>query len=78
MNATEHGLDGLHDEPRPGATRTITDANIEQVITTTLMLESAPENATLLEPLGYLPPAEYEMQFERLAAEPLLLEHSTT
>lgn len=31
----------------------------------------------LLEPLGYLPPAEYEMQFERLAAAPLLLEHST-
>ncbi len=30
----------------------------------------------LMEPLGYLPPAEYEMQFERLAA-PLLLEHST-
>lgn len=76
MNATEHGLDGLHDEPRPGAARTITDANIEQVITTTL--ESTPENVTLLEPLGYLPPAEYEMQFERLAAEPLLLEHSTT
>ena len=31
----------------------------------------------LLEPLGYLPPAEYEMQFERLAAAPMLLEHST-
>lgn len=32
----------------------------------------------LLEPLGYLPPAEYEMQFERLIAAPRLLEHSTT
>lgn len=32
----------------------------------------------LLEPLGYLPPAEYERQFEQLAAAPLLLEHSTT
>jgi hypothetical protein len=31
----------------------------------------------LLEPLGCLPPAEYEMQFERLAAAPRLLEHST-
>ena len=32
----------------------------------------------LLEPLGYLPPAEYELQFERLSAAPRLLEHSTT
>ena len=31
----------------------------------------------LLEPLGYLPPAEYEVQYERLAAAPRLLEHST-
>src|SRR5690349_8083171 len=34
------GLAGLRDEPRPGATRTITDAHVEQVITTTL--ESTP------------------------------------
>ena len=32
----------------------------------------------LLEPLGYLPPAEFEMQFEQLTAAPRLLEHSTT
>lgn len=38
------GLDGLHDEPRPGATRTITDAQIERVITTTL--EETPAGAT--------------------------------
>jgi hypothetical protein len=35
----------------------------------------------LLEPLGYLPPARYGMQFanecEQLAATPPLLEHST-
>ena len=31
----------------------------------------------LLEPLGYLPPAEFEMQFERLAAAPRLLKRST-
>ena len=31
-----------------------------------------------LEPLGYLPPAEYELQFEQLHATPRLLEHSTT
>jgi transposase len=32
----EHGLDGLHDEPRPGAPRTITDYDVEQVIVKTL------------------------------------------
>ena len=30
----------------------------------------------LMAPLGYLPPAEYEMQFEQLTAAPRLLEHS--
>jgi len=38
------GLDGLLDEPRPGAPRTVTDAHVERVITTTL--EAAPPNAT--------------------------------
>jgi len=38
------GLAGLHDEPRPGAQRTITDAHVEQVITTTL--ETTPADAT--------------------------------
>jgi transposase len=38
------GLDGLHDEPRPGAQRTITDAHVEQVVTTTL--EETPTDAT--------------------------------
>jgi transposase len=40
----EHGLDGLRDEPRSGAPRTIEDAHIEAVIVKTL--ESVPENAT--------------------------------
>ena len=31
----------------------------------------------LLEPLGYLPPAEYEAQFDQLATPQRLLEHST-
>jgi transposase len=37
-------LDGLHDEPRPGAPRTVTDADVERVIVTTL--EETPRDAT--------------------------------
>lgn len=37
-------LDGLTDEPRPGPPRTITDAQVEDVVTRTL--ESKPANAT--------------------------------
>jgi transposase len=37
-------LEGLVDEPRPGAPRTITDAQVERVIVTTL--EQAPKDAT--------------------------------
>ena len=37
-------LDGLHDEPRPGAPRTVTDDDVERVIVTTL--EETPRNAT--------------------------------
>src|SRR3954447_7780190 len=37
-------LDGLLDEPRPGAPRSVTDAQVEQIITATL--ESKPETAT--------------------------------
>ncbi len=40
----EDRLDGLIDEPRPGAPRSVTDAKVEQIITTTL--ESKPEAAT--------------------------------
>ncbi len=39
-----HGIDGLYDEPRPGAPRTISDAQVEAVIVRTL--ESMPRNAT--------------------------------
>jgi transposase len=38
------GLDGLHDEPRPGQPRKITDSDVEQVIVKTL--EEQPVNAT--------------------------------
>jgi transposase len=40
----ERRLDGLHDEPRPGKPRTISDADVEQVITKTL--EETPSGAT--------------------------------
>jgi transposase len=40
----EHRLDGLLDEPRPGRPRTVSDAQIEALITMTL--ETAPKDAT--------------------------------
>jgi transposase len=40
----DHRLQGLTDEPRPGAPRSLRDAKIEEVITRTL--ESKPDNAT--------------------------------
>jgi transposase len=40
----EGGVEGLLDEPRPGAPRQITDAAVERVVT--LTLESKPKNAT--------------------------------
>lgn len=39
----DRGLDGLLDEPRPGTPRRLSDADIEQVLTTTL--ESLPRDA---------------------------------
>lgn len=40
----ERGLEGLHDEPKPGAPRTITDDMVEDVVVRTL--ETMPRNAT--------------------------------
>src|SRR5436305_11919012 len=41
---TARRLDGLADEPRPGAPRTVTDDAVERVVTETL--ETKPTNAT--------------------------------
>jgi transposase len=40
----EHRLEGLLDEPRPGAPRTISDADVERLVTQTL--ESKPLHST--------------------------------
>ena len=40
----EQRLEGLLDEPRPGRPRTVTDDQVERIVTTTL--ESTPKNAT--------------------------------
>jgi transposase len=40
----ERRLDGLHDEPRPGGPRSITDDDVERIIVKTL--EETPKNAT--------------------------------
>ena len=39
-----HRVDGLLDEPRPGAPRTVTDEEVERVVTQTL--ETTPPEAT--------------------------------
>jgi len=41
---SESGLDGLLDEPRPGTSRKLGDADVERVLT--LTLESTPQDAT--------------------------------
>lgn len=40
----EHGIEGLHDEPKPGVDRTISDAQVEAVIVRTL--ETPPKGMT--------------------------------
>jgi len=54
-------LDGLYDEPRPGAKRTITDAQVEQVIIRTLENRSARRaNQRRARMHGLLPCSQYE------------------
>ena len=46
----EHRLEGLSDEPRPGAPRTVTDERVEAVIVKTLEVAACPRHA-LVDPL---------------------------
>ena len=50
----ERGLDGLLDEPRPGAPRRITDEQVERAVVTTL--EATPPDATHWSTRGLPPP----------------------
>ena len=62
------GLDGLHDEPRPGKPRTISDEDIERVIVKTL--EEQPRTAAhyLVTTHAFLSPARKGRVRRTLAA----------
>jgi transposase len=89
----EFGIDGLHDEPRPGAPREIGDAEIAETIR--LTLESKPEGAThwslrsMAKAVGYAPSTihriwkAYSLQPHRvetfkLSSDPLFVEKVRT
>jgi hypothetical protein len=65
----ESRCDGLLDEPKPGAPRRITDADVERVLTTTL--ESTPRDAThwSTRSLSKLQPALLEVDVTDLGIE---------
>ena len=64
-------LDGLLDEPRPGAPRTITDVQVERVLTQTL--ETTPADATHLEHPLDGPGQPHRTETFKLSADPLFI-----
>jgi transposase len=71
-------LDGLNDEPRPGAPRTISDEQVDEVVR--LTLEETPANAThwsirLMAKRVGLPPATVQRIWNAFSLQPHRVEH---
>ena len=71
-------LDGLYDDPRPGAPRTVSDERVDEVIR--LTLEQTPANAThwsvrLMAKRVGLPPATVQRIWQAFSLQPHRVEH---
>ena len=74
----ERRLDGLYDDPRPGAPRTVSDERVDEVIR--LTLEETPANAThwsvrLMAKRVGLPPATVQRIWQAFSLQPHRVEH---
>lgn len=74
----ERRLDGLHDEPRPGAPRTISDEKVDEVVR--LTLEETPAEAThwsvrLMAKRVGVPPATVQRIWRAFSLQPHRVEH---
>jgi transposase len=74
----ERRLDGLHDEPRPGAPRTISDEKVDEIVR--LTLEETPAEAThwsvrLMAKRAGVPPATVQRIWRAFSLQPHRAEH---